>query len=62
VIIIIDKEKQNATFKRYHDKTYKKYALALRIKEHADIIEQIENGKKKGISPTQTIVEMFRKK
>ena len=59
---ITNKNKLNAAYKRYHDKTYKRYTLMLRLKEHSDVIEQIENGKKNGTTPTQTIVETFRKK
>lgn len=56
-----DKAKQNATYKRYHDKFYKAFSIALHIEKDKKLIEFIEQNKEKGISPTQTLRDLFNK-
>lgn len=57
-----NKDKQNATYKRYHDRAYKRYAVTLHKEQHSKIIEHIEENKKNGKSPTQTLIELFKEK
>lgn len=56
-----DQEKANARYKRYHDKTYKSYKVNFRKLEDKKIIDFIENEKNNGISPTETIKNLFKK-
>lgn len=60
--IAYDKDKQNATYKRYHDKAYKRVVLTLHKKHHAPEIEYLEGEKEKGSSPTQTVLTLIREK
>ena len=45
---------------RYEKKTYKSYNIKFRIKEDADLIDIIEQGKKSGSSPAETIKKILR--
>ena len=47
--------------KRYNDKTYERYAIALRKIEDADIIELIEAEKAKGFQTTEAIKNLIRR-
>ena len=51
----------NAVKKRYNDKTYAQYAIKLRKVEDADVIDMIEEEKKKGYATTEAVKRLIRK-
>jgi len=54
-----DQAKRNATFKRYHEKTYERYAVTLRKIEDAELIQFIESEKASGGSPTTAVRKLY---
>lgn len=44
---------------KYSEKTYKTYALRLRIEDDSDIIESIEHAKEKGLSYREWLRTIF---
>ena len=57
-----DKEKMNATIKKYQDKYQKRYGLMFSTKKDSEIIAFIEDEKSSGKSPTQIFRELYEKK
>lgn len=51
----------NEVKKRYNQKTYIQYAIKLRKVEDAEIIDLIENEKKKGFGTTDAIKNLIKK-
>ena len=45
--------------KRYDAKTYKKYTLALRIEDDADIIQSIQEAQDQGLNKREWLRELF---
>ena len=61
-----DEQKKRKTYttsevkKRYNDKTYQRYQLALRKVEDADLINRIEKEKASGLSTTEAIKNLIK--
>ena len=51
----------NEVKKRYNDKTYQYYKINLRKDDDAELIRFIEEQKKNGISPSETLRQLFKK-
>ena len=47
--------------KRYNDKTYQYYKINLRKDDDAELIQYIEEQKKNGVSPSETLRQLFKK-
>ena len=47
---------------RYHDKTYHQVAIKLRKEDDADILQDIEEAKAKGITLREWVRELYDKK
>lgn len=60
MISIYNKDKQNATIKRYQAKSYKRYNLMLHNVADRELIAHIESEKAKGNSPTQTVRKLYK--
>ena len=57
-----DKEKRNATQKKYHDATQQKYIVCFHKKKDADCIAFLEKQKKEGITPSQVFKQLLKEK
>ncbi|MBQ5824628.1 MAG: hypothetical protein IIW48_07435 [Clostridia bacterium] len=51
----------NEVKKRYNDKTYQYYKINLRKDDDAELIQYIEEQKKNGVSPSETLRQLFKK-
>ena len=51
----------NEVKKRYNDKTYQSYKINLRKDDDAELIQYIEEQKKNGVSPSETLRQLFKK-
>ena len=51
----------NEVKKRYNDKTYQYYKINLRKNDDAELIQYIEEQKKNGVSPSETLRQLFKK-